>query len=105
MSDEQERNETHRAVAREEPDFVMLYGEFGYYRVTRQTAACIVSQLERRFRPSWIAFEDLFHALVRVRTRDVEGFYDSTSSIRARRRVFERNLEKEEEESDPRERS
>lgn len=104
MSNEQERNETRRAVRREEPEFVMVYGEFGYYRVTRQTAAWIVSQLERRFRPTWIAFEDLFHALVRVRTRDVEGFYDSTPSIRARRRVFERRLEQEEE-SDQTERS
>ena len=99
MSNEQEANDSGKGADRGQPEYVMVHGEFGYYRVSRQTAAWIVAQLDRRFRPRWITFEDLFNALVRVRTKDVECLYDSSPSIRARRRVFDRAMDREEDEN------
>ncbi|MFN8583190.1 MAG: hypothetical protein U0163_19710 [Gemmatimonadaceae bacterium] len=99
MSNERNETESSRRKRDASVEFVIVYGECGYYRVSRRTAARIAAQLDKRLRPRWITFEDICNALVRVRTRDVQGLYDSSPAIRDRARRMARALEKEENDS------
>jgi hypothetical protein len=77
-------------------EWVVVRGDFGWFRVSRAVGAWIADVTSRRARPRWIEFIDITGALIRIRTRDVRELYDSSSRVRARGRAHDKALEEEE---------
>jgi hypothetical protein len=76
-------------------EFVVVWGEFGSLRVSRAVGAWIADMTGRRVRPAWLEFVDVVGSLIRVRTGDVHGLYDSTPRQRARMKAHNESLEYE----------
>ena len=79
-------------------EWVVVWGDFGSFRVSRAVGSWIADVTSRRTRPRWIEFVDIVGSLIRMRTRDVRGLYDSSTRVRARSRAHDRALEQEGEE-------
>ncbi len=71
-------------------DFFVLYGEFGTFFITRDTASRIDALLDGSAVPRWLVFTDLSGSRIRVLSRHVTGLYESTSAQRAAEREFHR---------------
>jgi hypothetical protein len=82
-------------------DFVVVSGSFGSVCVTHDTARDIVRLLDRRPAPKWVAFRDRVGSRIRLRTREIRAFAESTAAQRASDRRLER-ARRAEEESDRR---
>jgi hypothetical protein len=85
--------------APEEPqygDFYVVAGEFGRIGVTHAVARRIQAVLDRWIVPKWIVFPDRVGSLVRVRTRHIRSFVESTTEQRAADRRLERARDEEE---------
>ena len=83
----------------EEPpygDFVVVAGPFGSACVTHETAREIERQLDRRWRPAWIAFRDRVGSRFRVRAGEIRAFVESTAAQRAAERGLDRARRREE---------
>lgn len=76
-------------------EFVVVWGEFGVVHVSREVGAFIADVTAWRILPTWVEFVDAAGALVRLRTRSIEGVWDSTPEVRARARVRGALLEEE----------
>jgi hypothetical protein len=71
-------------------DYFVLYGEFGRFIVPRDTGIALLTCLDERPAPTWLAFTDLFGSYVRVRTRHVHALFECTGGQRAAERSFDR---------------
>lgn len=69
-------------------DFYIVVSQTGTWYVSPETAARVGAQLDRRFRPRWIKFVDVYGSRVWQRTANVEAVFESTERIRARSREF-----------------
>jgi hypothetical protein len=69
-------------------DFYQVISQSGIWYVSPETAASIGAALDRRFRPRWIKFVDLYGGRVWLRTDRVESVLESTERIRTRSREF-----------------
>lgn len=78
-------------------EFVVVWGEFGTLRVSREVGAWIADVTGRRLRPRWIEFVDSVGSLIRLQTVEIQGLYDSTPRQRARQRAHLAALEIEDE--------
>jgi hypothetical protein len=76
-------------------DYVIVYGRFGWARVTHQTAHAIERQLVRFWPPRWMVFNDCAGSRFRVRTRDILRMMESTVAQRANDRQLDRAERKE----------
>ena len=69
-------------------DFYMVVTQSGTWYVSPEAAARVGTALDRRLRPRWIKFVDVYGARVWLRTRTVEAVFESTERIRTRSREF-----------------
>jgi hypothetical protein len=76
-------------------DFYVVAGEFGSLTVSRETARYIERQLDRRPMPEWLVFRDRVGSRIRVRTRHVNSFVESTARQRAADRRLDRARQRE----------
>ncbi len=76
-------------------EFVIVFGEFGSVRVSREVGAWIAERTARRLASRWLEFVDMAGRLVRVQTRHVHGVLDSTPRQRERLRAHEKALDDE----------
>ena len=69
-------------------EFYIVVSQSGTWYVSPETAGRIGASLDRRLRPRWIKFVDVYGARVWLRTAGVESVFESTERIRARSREF-----------------
>lgn len=77
-------------------DFVVVSGPFGCACVTHAVAAEIERQLDRRWGPTWIVFDDRVGSRFRVRARDIRVLAESTAGQRAADRRLDEARRREE---------
>jgi len=77
-------------------DFYVVAGDFGRVGVTHAVARHIQAVLDRWFVPTWIEFPDRVGSIIRVRTRHIRSFTESTVEQRAADRRLERARDEEE---------
>lgn len=88
-----------REEPREAPgagDFFIVAASAGTWYVSAESAARLGSALDRRLRPRWIKFVDMYGARVWLRTETVDAVYESSEPIRARGREFHYHWRQEE---------
>ena len=83
-------------------DYYELRGECYTWYISPEMAVRITQQLERRWRPRWIKFVDLYGARVWMRSDSVVHLTESTGLQRVRERDFEAMLTQERIEDDQR---
>lgn len=71
-------------------DYWEIHGDCESFYVSRETAARVLRQLERRWTPRWIRFTDLYGATVRVRSARIQYVQECTQEQRAAERAFHR---------------
>ena len=76
-------------------DFYVVTGPFGRFAVTHEVARRIQRVLSRWILPIWIEFPDRVGSVVRVRTREIRSFVESTCEQRERDRVLDAARERE----------
>lgn len=76
-------------------DYYMVVAQYSSWYVSPETAARIGRQLDRRFRPRWLKFQDLSGSRAWVRTDSVECVTESTERQRTGDRQFHYLLRKE----------
>ncbi|HEX8363189.1 MAG TPA: hypothetical protein VF613_23930 [Longimicrobium sp.] len=69
-------------------DFYLIVSQAGTWYVSPETAGRVGAALDRRFRPRWIKFVDVYGGRVWLRTDRVESVFESTERVRARSREF-----------------
>lgn len=93
---EEEPEERARA-----PDYWGVRTSNAFFFVSAETAAHLMVQLHRRWRPRWLVFRDLSGALITIRSRSVEFIGESSAEQRAYDRALMKALAEESEEPRP----
>lgn len=76
-------------------DYYLVVAHYASWYVSPETAARIGRQLDRRWRPRWLKFQDLSGSRAWVRTDSVECVTESTEVQRTGDRQFHYLLRKE----------
>ncbi|MCI0435523.1 MAG: hypothetical protein L0271_18040 [Gemmatimonadetes bacterium] len=71
-------------------EYFAISCEADTYYVRRREARRIADLLERRWRPRWIGFVDIFGAQVRVPARTITAIAESSEVLRQQERNFRR---------------
>jgi hypothetical protein len=81
--------------------FIIECGDTAWYYVSTVMARAIEGRLDRWLRPRWITFVDLTGARIRIRAGEITSIVQSTPTMRADSRAFDRRRRTEGQEDHP----
>ena len=76
-------------------EFYVVVAQYSTFYVDANTARRMGRTLDRRWARPWVKFADVAGSRVWLRTRSIEGIYESTPAQRERDRAFQRRRRQE----------